>query len=123
ARRPGRWQALLFAALLALPATALAQAIPGLVSQPTADGGQQWSIQLQTLLLLSAMAFLPAVLLMMTSFTRIVIVLSLLRTAMGTQSAPPNQVLIGLALFLTFFVMSPVFAEIYQSAWLPLSQD
>lgn len=122
-RPSGRWQPWLVAALLVVPAGALAQSIPGLVSQPTADGGQQWSIQLQTLLLLSGMAFLPALLLMMTSFTRIVIVLSLLRTAMGTQSAPPNQVLIGLALFLTFFVMSPVFGEIYQSAWLPLSRD
>jgi len=101
----------------------VAQTLPGLTSQPTADGGQAWSIQLQTLLLLSGMAFLPAALLMMTSFTRIVIVLSLLRTAMGTQAAPPNQVLIGLALFLTFFVMAPVFDTIYTTAWLPLSAD
>ncbi|MBD3895219.1 flagellar type III secretion system pore protein FliP [Halomonas sp. ML-15] len=107
-----------------LPGAAVAQAtIPGIVSQPTEDGGQQWSVQLQTLLLLSSMAFLPALLLMMTGFTRIIIVLSLLRTAMGTQSAPPNQVLLGLALFLTFFVMSPVFAQVYQDAWLPLSTD
>lgn len=119
-----RWlAALLGAGLLALPGSALAQAITGIVSQPTADGGQQWSIQLQTLLLLSSMAFLPALLLMMTSFTRIVIVLGLLRTAMGTPSAPPNQVLLGLALFLTFFVMAPVFSEIHQTAWLPLSRD
>ncbi|WP_089658352.1 flagellar type III secretion system pore protein FliP [Franzmannia pantelleriensis] len=107
-----------------LPATASAQAtIPGIITQPTEDGGQQWSMHLQTLLLLSSMAFLPALLLMMTGFTRIIIVLSLLRTAMGTQSAPPNQVLLGLALFLTFFVMSPVFAQVYQDAWLPLSAD
>ncbi|APX94981.1 flagellar biosynthetic protein FliP [Halomonas sp. 1513] len=107
-----------------LPSAAWAQAaIPGIVSQPTEDGGQQWSVQLQTLLLLSSMAFLPALLLMMTGFTRIIIVLSLLRTAMGTQSAPPNQVLLGLALFLTFFVMSPVFAQVYEDAWLPLSAD
>ncbi|EPC04536.1 flagellar biosynthesis protein FliP [Litchfieldella anticariensis FP35 = DSM 16096] len=88
-----------------------------------ADGGQQWSLSLQTLLLLSSMAFLPALLLMMTGFTRIIIVLSLLRTAMGTQSAPPNQVLLGLALFLTFFVMSPVFSQVYEVAWVPLSND
>ena len=107
-----------------LPGSAMAQAtIPGIISQPTEDGGQQWSMHLQTLLLLSSMAFLPALLLMMTGFTRIIIVLSLLRTAMGTQSAPPNQVLLGLALFLTFFVMSPVFAQVYQDAWLPLSAD
>ncbi|GAA3540306.1 flagellar type III secretion system pore protein FliP [Zobellella aerophila] len=105
------------------PTAALAQTIPGITSQPTPDGGQQWSIQLQTLLLLSSMAFLPALLLLMTSFTRIIIVLSLLRTAMGTQSAPPNQVLLGLTLFLTFFVMSPVIGQVYESAWLPLSRD
>ncbi|ARB46739.1 flagellar type III secretion system pore protein FliP [Alloalcanivorax xenomutans] len=97
--------------------------IPGLTSQPTADGGQQWSIQLQTLLLLSSLAFLPALLLMMTCFTRIIIVFSLLRTAMGTQSAPPNQVLLGLTLFLTFFIMSPVLNRVYQEAWVPLSND
>src|SRR5690554_6166428 len=112
--------------LIALPFCsnmALAQGLPGIVSQPTADGGQQWSIQLQTLLLLSSMAFIPAMILLTTSFTRIIIVLSLLRTAMGTQSAPPNQVLLGLALFLTFFVMSPVFNQIYDIAWVPFSED
>ncbi|PMR77716.1 flagellar type III secretion system pore protein FliP [Billgrantia endophytica] len=109
--------------LTLLPLSAAAQQIPGIVSQPLDDGGQQWSIQLQTLLLLSAMAFLPAVLLMMTGFTRIIIVLSLLRTAIGTQATPPNQVLLGLALFLTFFVMSPVFNLVYETAWLPLTAD
>jgi flagellar biosynthesis protein FliP len=100
-----------------------AQAITGIVSHPTPDGGQQWSIQLQTLLLLSSMAFIPAMLLMMTSFTRIIIVLSLLRTAIGVQAAPPNQVLLGLALFLSFFVMSPVFNEIYETSWPKLTSN
>jgi flagellar biosynthetic protein FliP len=86
-------------------------------------GGQQWSLSLQTLLLLSAMAFLPAVLLMMTGFTRIIIVLGLLRTAIGTTSAPPNQVLLGLSLFLTFFVMSPTLDQAYAKAWVPFSKD
>jgi len=106
-----------------LSSTALAQELPGIVSQPLEDGGQQWSIQLQTLLLLSSMAFLPAILLMMTCFTRIIIVLALLRTALGTQSAPPNQVLLGLALFLTFFIMAPVLGLIHEIAWQPLSND
>ena len=106
-----------------MPAWASAQELPGIISRPLEDGGQQWSIQLQTLLLLSAMAFLPAMLLMMTGFTRIIIVLSLLRTAMGTQSTPPNQVLLGLALFLTFFVMAPVFQVVYDTAYLPLTAD
>ncbi len=113
------------AALLLLwpPGTALAQQLPGIVSQPLEDGGQQWSLSLQTLLLLSSLAFLPAMLLMMTGFTRIIIVLSLLRTAMGTQATPPNQVLLGLALFLTFFVMAPVFNLVYETAWLPLTAE
>ena len=111
------------ALLLLLPIEAAAQQIPGIISQPLEDGGQQWSLSLQTLLLLSSMAFLPAMLLMMTGFTRIIIVLSLLRTAMGTQATPPNQVLLGLALFLTFFVMAPVFQLVYDTAWVPLSAE
>jgi flagellar biosynthetic protein FliP len=72
---------------------------------------------------MTALTFIPAALLMMTGFTRIVIVLSLLRQALGTQSAPPNQVIIGLSLFLTFFVMSPVFDRIYSEAWVPLQDN
>lgn len=117
--------ALLLMSALLLPELALAQQIeiPGISSQPLEDGRQQWSLSLQTLLLLSSLAFLPAVMLMMTSFTRIIIVLSLLRTAMGTQSTPPNQVLLGLALFLTFFIMAPVLDQVYQDAWVPLSAE
>lgn len=106
-----------------IPLDALAQTIPGVITSPTDDGGQQWSLSLQTLLFLTSLAFLPAVILMMTCFVRIIIVFGLLRTAMGTQSAPPNQVLLGLALFLTFFIMAPVFNQIYDLAWLPFSQD
>ncbi|CAM3884677.1 flagellar type III secretion system pore protein FliP [Rahnella bruchi] len=85
--------------------------------------GENWSLPVQTLVLLTSLTFLPAVLLMMTGFTRIIIVLGLLRNALGTPSTPPNQVLLGLALFLTFYVMSPVFNQIYQDAWQPLSED
>src|SRR3546814_16454905 len=67
------------------------------------------------------MSFLPAMLMMMTGFTRIIIVLGLLRSAMGTGASPPNSILIGLALFLTFFAMSPVFDQIYADAYQPLS--
>ncbi|MCM2971614.1 flagellar type III secretion system pore protein FliP [Larsenimonas suaedae] len=98
-------------------------ALPALTSQPMADGGQEWGLNVQLLVLLTSLAFLPAVLLMMTGFTRIIIVLSLLRTALGTQSAPSNQILVGLALFLTFFVMSPVFSQIYDEAYVPLSNN
>ncbi len=112
-------------ALLALPLMASAQqaGIPAITSTPAAGGGQTYSLSLQTLLFLTALSFLPAVLLMMTSFTRIIIVLSLLRQALGTQTAPPNQVLVGLALFLTLFVMGPVMDRIYADAYQPLSEN
>ncbi|GGI16338.1 MAG: flagellar type III secretion system pore protein FliP [Oxalicibacterium faecigallinarum] len=110
--------------LLAMPVAALAQqGLPALTSTPAPGGGQTYSLSLQTLILLTSLSFLPAVLLMMTSFTRIVIVLSLLRQALGTQSAPPNQVIIGLALFLTLFVMSPVLDRIYTDAYQPFSEN
>ncbi len=91
-------------------------------STPTAGGGQSYSLSLQTLILLTSLSFLPALILMMSSFTRIIIVLTLLRSALGTPSSPPNQVLIGLALFLTFFVMSPVLDKMYTEAYLPYSE-
>jgi flagellar biosynthetic protein FliP len=90
---------------------------------PAAGGGQNYSLSLQTMILLTSLTFIPAIILMMTGFTRIVIVLSLLRQALGTQSAPPNQVMIGLSLFLTFFVMSPVIDKIYADAYQPLSEN
>ncbi|KFZ30942.1 flagellar biosynthesis protein flip [Pseudidiomarina salinarum] len=116
---------ILIIALLVLlfPAELLAQSIPGIISEPTPDGGQKWSLPLQTLILLTSLAFIPAMILMMTCFIRLIIVFSLLRTAIGTQSAPPNQVLLGLSLFLTFFIMAPVFNQIYDTAWIPLSND
>src|SRR5215831_12674704 len=108
-------------ALAALPvAAACAQGAPGLpllVGQGA--GGTNYSVPIQTLLFFTALTFLPAVLLMMTGFTRIVIVLSLFRQAIGTQAAPPNQVIIGLSLFLTFFVMSPTIDKVYTTAWEP----
>jgi flagellar biosynthetic protein FliP len=86
------------------------------------EGGVNFSVPIQTLLFFTALSFIPAVLLMMTGFTRIVIVLSLLRQALGTQSAPPNQVIVGLSLFLTLFVMGPTFDRIYADAYQPYSQ-
>jgi flagellar biosynthetic protein FliP len=82
-------------------------------------GGTTYSVPIQTLLFFTALSFIPAVLLLMTAFTRIVIVLSLVRQALGTQAAPPNQVIVGLSLFLTFFVMSPAIDKIYETAWAP----
>lgn len=85
--------------------------------------GVNFSVPIQTLLFFTALSFLPAVLLMMTGFTRIVIVLSLLRQALGTQSAPPNQVIVGLSLFLTLFVMGPTLDKVYNDAYLPYSRN
>ncbi|HWV18557.1 MAG TPA: flagellar type III secretion system pore protein FliP [Rhodocyclaceae bacterium] len=109
--------------LAGLPAVALAQALPAITSTPAPGGGTQWSLSIQTLLLLTGLTFIPAIVLMMTGFTRIIIVLSLLRHALGTQTSPPNQVLVGLALFLTFFVMAPTFDRVYVEAYQPLSEN
>jgi flagellar biosynthetic protein FliP len=109
-------------ALLA-PAEAFAQSLPAVVSTPSAGGGQTYSVSIQTLLLLTSLTFLPALLLMMTAFTRLIIVLSLLRHALGTQTSPPNQVMVGLALFLTFFIMAPTAERIYAEAYLPFSEN
>jgi len=109
---------------MALHAPALAQSggsLPLLVG--SGSGGTSYSVPIQTLLFFTALSFLPAVLLMMTGFTRIVIVLSLLRQAIGTQSAPPNQVIIGLSLFLTMFVMGPTLDKVYQDAYLPYTKN
>lgn len=112
------------ALLLLLPAgLALAQSLPALTSAPAPGGGTTYSLSIQTLLLMTALTFIPAALLMMTGFTRIVIVLSLLRHAMGVQTSPPNQIIIGLSLFLTFFVMAPVFDKIYTDAYVPLAEN
>jgi len=108
---------------LLLPDSCQAQAEIGLSVAKTASGSQTYSLNIQTLLLLTSLSFLPTVLLMMTSFTRIIIVLSFLRTALGTQGTPPNQVLVGLALFLSLFVMSPVLEKIYDDAYLPLTEN
>lgn len=85
--------------------------------------GTSYSVPIQTLLFFTALSFLPAILLMMTGFTRIVIVLSLLRQALGTQAAPPNQVVIGLSLFLTFFVMGPTLDRVYEDAYVPYTTN
>ncbi|MCL2655965.1 MAG: flagellar type III secretion system pore protein FliP [Betaproteobacteria bacterium] len=110
-------------ALAMLTPAAFAQGIPAFGSTPGPGGTQTYSITVQTLLLMTSLVFIPAVLLMMTSFTRIIIVLSLLRGAMGTQNSPPTQVIVGLALFLTFFIMSPVADQVYKEAYQPLSEN
>jgi flagellar biosynthetic protein FliP len=109
--------------LSAFSGSALAQGsnLPLLIGQGA--GGTSFSVPIQTLLFFTALSFLPAVLLLMTGFTRIVIVLSLLRQALGTQAAPPNQVIVGMSLFLTFFVMSPTLDRVYSQAYQPFAAN
>lgn len=108
---------------IAFPVFAQKSGFPAFTSSPNTNGSTTYTLNLQTLLLLTSLTFLPAIILMMSSFTRIIIVLSLLRLALGTQSSPPNQVLLGLALFLTFFIMSPVIERVYTEAYLPFAED
>ncbi|TCV94162.1 flagellar biosynthetic protein FliP [Luteibacter rhizovicinus] len=117
-----RWSWIALIVLMFLPAVAFAIEPPGipLVNVQTAPGGgQNWSLSIQMLALMTALTVLPAILLMMTSFTRIVIVLGFLRQALGTNSTPPNQVILGLSLFLTLFVMSPVINRAYDDGIKP----
>ena len=103
-----------------LPSLASAQAsLPALAIKTAADGGQQYSLTFQVLILMTVLTFLPAMLLAMTSFTRIIIVLSILRQALGMSTTPSNQVLTGLALFMTFFVMSSTLDQSYANGIKP----
>jgi len=87
------------------------------------DGSQEYSVTLQVLAMMTALSFLPAALIMMTSFTRIIIVLAILRQAMGLMSSPSNQVLIGITLFLTFFIMAPTFKQVNDQAIQPYLKE
>ena len=103
------------------PAPSAGASLPLVIGQGA--GGNSYSVPIQTLLFFTALSFLPAMLLLMTGFTRIVIVLSLVRQALGTQSAPPNQVIVGLSLFLTMFVMGPTLDKVYTEAYAPYSAN
>jgi flagellar biosynthetic protein FliP len=109
------------AAAAATTATAASSAMPGIpaFAVRNSGGGQTYTLTIQLLALMTAITLLPAALLMMTAFTRIIIVLSILRQAIGAGQSPPNQVLIGLALFLTLFVMSPVIDKVRTDAVTP----
>ena len=97
--------------------------IPALKMTTGDDGSQEYSVTLQILFLMSALTVLPAIIIMLTSFTRITIVLGILRRAIGLQQTPSNQVLIGLALFLTVFTMAPVLERINSEAVQPYLED
>ena len=108
--------------IMALPVVALSQGIP-MVNVTGVGKDTQYSLSLQLLALMTSITLLPSLLLMMTSFVRIIIVLSILRQALGTGQTPPNTVLVGLSLFLTFFIMSPVLTDVYQNAIVPYLQQ
>lgn len=117
-----RWSLVL---LLLLAPSVFAQSagdplsLPAITLTTDAEGEQTYSVSLQILLLMSALTFIPAFVMMMTSFTRIIIVFAILRQALGLQSTPSSQILVGLALFLTLFIMAPVFERINESALQP----
>jgi len=114
---------LLFVMMLLTATASAQQGIDAFSVKTGSDGGQTYSLTLQALALMTALTLLPAGLLMLTSFTRIVIVLSILRTAIGTHTTPTNHIIIGLSLFLTVFVMAPVFDDVYRNAVSPYMEE
>jgi len=106
-----------------LPQTVFAEGIPALKVLEGNEGGTEYSLSLQLIIVMTLLSLLPSILILMSSFTRIIIVLSLLRQAMGTAQTPPNQVLIGIALFLTLFIMNPILQNIYDDALEPVQNE
>ena len=102
---------------------ALSAEAPALTLVTSNDSGSEYGFSLQILVLMTLLTLIPSMVILMTSFTRIIIVLSLLRQALGVGQTPPNQVLVGIAIFLSFFVMKPVFDEIYEEAYLPVQSN
>jgi flagellar biosynthetic protein FliP len=123
----GRSLALLALLILTAWAPAALAEIPGIpaftVTPGEEEGVQEYSVSLQILALMTALTFLPAMLMMMTSFTRIIVVFAILRQALGLQSTPSNQILLGLTLFLTIFIMKPVLEEVNEVALQPYMQE
>jgi flagellar biosynthetic protein FliP len=115
------WYSIGLTALLGLfPLAVWSQTLP-LVTAKSGAGGTSYAVPVETIIALTSLSFLPAALVLMTSFTRILIVFSLLRQALGLTTMPPNIVLIGLSFFLTLFIMNPVFDSIYKNAYQPYS--
>ena len=110
--------------LVSLPSMVMAEAtIPLLSVEPTAGGGSSYSVSLQILMLMTLLTLLPAALITMTSFTRVLVVLAILRQALGTAQTPSNQILLGLALFLSIFIMAPVLEEAYDTGLKPYMDE
>ena len=110
---------ILFFILLPITAQAAPLSLPAVTVQPGANGEQSYSVNLQILIFMTILSVLPGLLMAVTAFTRIIIVLSILRQAIGMAQTPTNQILIGIALFMTYFVMSPVFNKINDTAIQP----
>ena len=108
--------------VLLAPLAAWSQGLP-VINVAGGAKGTQYSLSLQLLALMTTLSVLPSLLLMMTSFVRIIIVMSLLRQALGTGQTPPNVVLVGISLFLTLFIMSPVLNDVYQNAMVPYMEQ
>jgi flagellar biosynthesis protein FliP len=118
-----KWIWAAFAAILiVVPAAAWSQGIP-MVNVTGSGKDSQYSLSLQLLALMTTLSLLPSLLLMMTSFVRIIIVMSILRQALGTGQTPPNNVLVGISLFLTLFIMSPVLTDVYTNAVVPYMEN
>ncbi|MFI3245838.1 MAG: flagellar type III secretion system pore protein FliP [Ferrimonas sp.] len=115
---------MLILAGLLLPSFALANTgIPAVTLTSDPDGNQQYTVSLQILALMTALSFIPAMVVLMTSFTRIIVVLSILRQALGLQQTPSNQVLLGITLFMTLFIMTPVIDRVYEQAIEPYMNE
>lgn len=114
---------LLGGSLAAVAQESVVPGIPALTLTTNPDGSQEYTVTIQILALMTSLTLLPAVLMMMTSFTRIIIVFAILRQALGLQQSPSNQILIGIALFLTLFIMMPVFEKINQNAVQPYLEN
>lgn len=115
-----RYQFIFFIIVSLISNSAFSQTgIPLINISEDPDGQTQYSLTLQVLILMTALTLLPSLLIMMTSFVRIIIVMSLLRQAIGTAQTPPNTVLIGISLFLTFFIMSPILSTVYNDSIIP----
>ena len=117
------WAALFICFSPALAHAAGGGMLPALTVSTNPDGGQDYSLTLQVLGLMTALTFLPSIVIMMTSFTRIIVVLSILRQAIGLQQSPSNQILVGMALFMSFFIMSPVLDRINNDALQPYMSE
>ena len=109
--------------LLSVSGLGLAAEAPALTLVTANESGSEFGISLQILVLMTLLTLIPSMVILMTSFTRIIIVLSLLRQALGVGQTPPNQVLVGIAIFLSFFVMKPVFDQIYDGAYVPVQAN